>query len=314
MTKTIEISLKDSEMNGTKIAHLSNRIARVYVIPRKKIEFLGSRKELTEPALYFLFDEDRTTVYIGECENAQARISQHDAGKDFWDTVVICNTSDSGFDKADVKFLESVAIQRAIEVGRLDVQNKTSPAINNLKEFKREANLELFEDFELLLATLGFNVFTPQNDSALARKVTPKIKDVKERDDRDFDTIICPTSGKGRENAFEKKQAWWAVRIWKGRLNKFKYVGLYESAPVSAIRCYAKIVRIEPFADEPGKYIIHHDGNIVELEHPVALGDNPELSLYGPRYYKLSDIKSSTTMAELTDKTFGSNYSRQHSE
>lgn len=301
-TRTIEISLKDADLDGVKIANLSNRVARIYVVPRTKLPFLDSRPELKTPALYFLFDEERTEVYIGECENAQSRITQHDASKEFWSTAVICVSVDYGLDKADVKFLEAYAIQKAGDIGRLNVQNRTNPPENHLKEFKREAVLELFEDFELLLTTLGYTLFEKFEDTTrIAKPESVKV----ERDVREFDTIVCPSSGSGRVDAFEAKNAWWAVRIWKGNLAKLKYVGLYEAAPVSAIRCYAKITKIEPYPDEPRKYIIHHDGTIIDLEHPVVLGDNPELSLYGPRYYKLADIKSSNTLQELTDKAFG---------
>ena len=306
-TKTIQIFLKDAEKDGIKIADLSNRVARVYVVPRAKLSFVNSRPELAGPALYMLFDEERTTVYLGECENVQARIAQHQASKDFWSTVVICLTADGGLDKADVKFLESFAVQKAVEIGRFNVQNRTAPALNNLKEFKREANLELFEDFELLLTTLGYDLFEPLEE--VSGEPTPaRAKPTAREDEREFDTIICPSTGDGPEEAFRKKSAWWAVRIGRANIPKLKYVGLYEAAPVSAIRYYAKIVKIEPHADNPAKYIIHHDGNINELTNHVILGDNPELSLYGPRYFKLDDIRNSKTMAELTDRAFGSDY------
>jgi hypothetical protein len=81
---------------------------------------------------------------------------------------------------------------------------------------------------------------------------------------------------------------------------------LYEASPVSAIRYYAKITKIEEIPNKPGKYIIYHNGDVKELDDPVVLGDTPQLALFGPRYFQLEDIKSSSTMAELTEKAFGS--------
>ena len=84
--------------------------------------------------------------------------------KSFWKWAVICVAFGEGMDKADVKFLESHAVNKAIEVGRFEVQNKTSPNKNNLGEFKQASIIDLFGDFELLISTLGFNVFEPLRD------------------------------------------------------------------------------------------------------------------------------------------------------
>lgn len=308
-SRTIQIFLKDSDTDGVKIANLSNAVARVYVVPKDRIDFVQTRSELSTPALYMLFDDERSSVYIGESENFKHRVVSHLMNKSFWKWAVICIAYGEGMDKADVKFLESHAINKAIEIGRFEVQNKTSPNLNNLGEFKQATIIDLFGDFELLISTLGFNLFEPlREDTTSSPQAVKKIKE--EKDLREFDTIIGPATGDGRVEAFEKKNAWWAVRIGQNNIPKLKYVGLYEAAPISAIRFYARIKKIEPYENAPGKYIIHHDGKIVELENPVTLGENPELALYGPRYYKLEDILKSKTMAELTDRTFGSNYSK----
>lgn len=306
-SKTIQIFLKDSDPNGVKIAELSVSTAKVYVIPRDKLKYCSSRNDLQTPSLYMLFDDERTSVYIGECENFAERIVNHDKNKDFWSWALVVVSSDSNLDKADVKFLESYAVQKALEIGRFEVQNKALPNSNNLHEFKQETILDFFDDVELLISTLGFNIFEPLKDESPEENFPVK-KSSTSNDSREFDTIVCPSTGDGLNRAFIKENAWWAVRIGKSNIKRLKYVALYEGSPISAIRYYAKITKIEPFEDKPGKYIIHHDGNIKQFEKPIDLGDTPQLALFGPRYYKLEDILSSKNMAELTNKTFGSNY------
>lgn len=306
--KTIQIFLKDSDPNGVKIAELSVSTAKVYVIPRSQILFANTRQDLNSPALYMLFDDERTSVYIGECENFVHRIKSHEVHKDFWQWAVVVVSSNNSIDKADVKFLESYAVMRAIEIGRFEVQNRTNPNQNNLHEFKQETILDFFDDVELLVSTLGFNLFEPLKDETEDVVATEELKNISNNSDREYDTIVGPCKGEGRIKAFEEKNAWWAVRIGQSNIPKLKYVALYESAPISAIRYYAKITKIEPYEGKPGKYIIYHDGNIQKLENPVVLGDTPQLALYGPRYYKLDDILSSKNMAELTNKAFGSSY------
>jgi len=307
-SKTIQIFLKDSDPNGIKIAELSVSTAKVYVIPRKDIDFVNTRQDLNTPALYMLFDDERTSVYIGECENFNHRIKSHEINKDFWEWAVVVVSSNGTLDKADVKFLESYAVMKAVEIGRFEVQNRTNPNKNRLHEFKQETILDFFDDVELLISTLGFNLFEPLKEDTELKTTDTNIKKVVAPNVRAYDTIVCPSTGQGLEDAFKKKNAWWAVKIGQTNIEKLKYVALYEGVPISAIRYYAKIVKIEPFNDKPGKYIIYHDGNIIELEKPIILGKTPQLSLYGPRYYKLEDIKSSSSLAELTNKTFGSDY------
>jgi hypothetical protein len=307
-SKTIQIFLKDSDPQGIKIAELTNSIAKVYVIPRDKMSFSQSRVDLDAPALYFLFDDERTSVYIGECESFVSRVKNHEVNKDFWHTAVVVTGNGAGLDKAEVKFLESHAVMKALEAGRYEVQNRTNPNKNNLHEFRLAAILDFFEDAILLLSSLGFNLFDPLDRTTPSTSPSKPIVKEHKVEVRDYDTVVCPATGDGLERAFKAKNAWWAIRIGQNNIKKLKYVSIYEAAPISAIRYYAKITKIEPYAELPGKYIIYHDGNIVEFEHHIGTGDTPQLSPYGPRYYKLEDMLSSRNLAELTDKTYGSNY------
>jgi hypothetical protein len=306
-SKTIQIFLKDADPDGIKIVELSNSVAKVFVVPRRELDFVKTRSELTQPALYMLFDDERTSVYIGECDNFVHRVKDHEARKDFWQWAIICVSQSGSLNKAVVKYLEYYAVQKAIEINRFSMQNRNAPAENSLHEFDQATALDYFADIELLTAALGYNVFEPRKDESTA-EAEPKEKQLVSQDQRLYDTIVSPCSGDGFQRAFVDKNAWWAVRIGQPAQSKLKYVALYESAPVSAIRAYAKITKIEPMPNEPGRYIIYHDGNINYLEQPVVLGENTNLSLQGSRYYLLSDILSSKTIGELTNKAFGTNF------
>lgn len=307
-SKTIQIFLKDADSDGVKIAELSNSAAKVFVIPRNEISFAKTRKELAQPALYMLFDDERTSVYIGECDNFVQRIKDHEARKNFWQWAVICVSQSGSLNKAVVKYLEHFAMQKAIEINRFAMQNRNAPTENSLHEFDQATALDYFADIELLTAALGYNVFEPRKDESMAQ-AEPVEKQLVSHDQRSFDTIVSPCSGDGFQEAFVGKNAWWAVRIGQPAQASLKYLALYEVAPISAIRAYAKITYIEPMPDEPGRYKIHHDGNIHYLDSPVVLGENSNLSLQGSRYYLLKDIMASKTIGELTNKSFGTNFS-----
>ena len=311
-SRTIQIFLKDADPNGIKIAELGSSIAQVYVIPRDKLSFIAKRPELSSPGIYLLFDDDRTSVYIGESENFATRIKGHDASKDFWHWALVAISKDKSLDKADVKFLEHHIIAKAINAGRMDVRNVNVPNQTSLHEFKEADVMGFFDDIELLISTLGFNIFEPHKD--ILKPIVDKKSEHNYRasdpaSGRKFDTIVCPANSSlfVRQTFFDHSR-WHAVRIGRDKIDKIKYVALYEAAPESKIRYYANVTKIEPNDEYPNKYTIHHDGKIIELDRHVALGEHHQLSLQGPRYFCITDIESSKTLKELTDRAFGGDY------
>jgi hypothetical protein len=299
-TQTIQIHLP-GEYEGVNVAYLANSVAHVYVLPREHVAYARGREDLATPALYLLFDDERSSVYIGECENFNHRVIDHEAKKSFWQWAIVCVASSGGLNKAEVKYLEAHAIAIAIAAGRYEVLNKTSPVLNNLDEFRITTLLDYFDDVTLLIKSLGYDVFesvkVPEVSTAL--ESLPTIKE-----ERLYDTIVCPGDTAGYQEAFVQENAWWAPRIGKDSLDKLKYIAIYETSPISAIRAYAHITKIEPIMDKPGKYKIFHDGNIKKIEHPVELGSNLNLALRSPKYYLLEHIKDSKTLLELTSHSF----------
>jgi hypothetical protein len=157
--RTITIFLATGNPNGIKKLEISNRIIRAYVMPRLRIAEAKEHTDLTQPALYILFDKEATKAYIGESENFYERIKSHDQGKDFWDVAVAFIAKDKSLEKGDIKYLESLAVEKSKDAGRIETANKTIPPRNNLHEFKVPTILEFFNDVSLLTATLGFPIF-----------------------------------------------------------------------------------------------------------------------------------------------------------
>lgn len=55
------------------------------------------------------------------------------------------------------------------------------------------------------------------------------------------DTIVCPAREDGFKEAFLDKSAWWAIRLSPSLIPQLKWIAMYESKPVSAIRWIGKI-------------------------------------------------------------------------
>ncbi len=159
--KTITIHLPSGDPTGIKIAELSNRIIRGYVLPREKLAEAKLFEELSKPALYILVSKDGEHAYIGETENFLSRISTHgsDTEKDYWDLVLVFVAKDSSLEKSDVGYLEAIAVAQAKEAAKCEIHNRTIPTKNNLHQFKVSSIEEFFQDVSLLSSALGYPVF-----------------------------------------------------------------------------------------------------------------------------------------------------------
>lgn len=160
-SKTITIFLPTGNPSGVKEVELSNRTLTAVLIPRALLKDVRDIPVLEYPSLYILCERHGEQIYIGEAENFLQRSSHHIAHKDFWDTVVIFATQNNSLEKGDIKYLESLAIERGHEAKRYQLLNKTIPKRNTLHKFKQSTIEELFEDIRLLIAALGYPIFEP---------------------------------------------------------------------------------------------------------------------------------------------------------
>ncbi len=160
--KTITTYLIDANPQGIKSVFISNRICQCLAIPRGLLKEAGKRLELKRPSLYLLLG-DENLAYIGETENFLNRIDDHNSKKDFWNEAIVFSAKDESLNKADVKYLEYLAIQQAgkAKIYNLD-ENKTSPAKPSMSEHQRDTVIEFFQDVQILSSFLGYRLFEEQ--------------------------------------------------------------------------------------------------------------------------------------------------------
>lgn len=161
--RTISIFIPDGNPRSIKICDIKDSIVKAIFVPRNKLEDAFQRSELQEPGVYFLFGiEDeigKPRVYIGEAENLQTRLKQHNIGKDFWNTAICFVSEKRNINKAHVKHLESHCCELAKQINKCTVENSTSPTQSSLTEQDIDFVLSFFDDMKILIATLGFPIF-----------------------------------------------------------------------------------------------------------------------------------------------------------
>lgn len=171
--KTLITYLVAGDSFGVKTIELSNWIGKWIIIPRAKLSEIKTRAEVQSPAIYFLFGKNlhqQNVVYIGEAENLYSRLSSHDSKKDFWELVVAFVSKDNNLTKADIKYLEARAVEKAKQAKVFLLENSATPQLNNLPEYQRDTMEDFLDNIELLISFLGFPILTEVKVSRLEAK------------------------------------------------------------------------------------------------------------------------------------------------
>lgn len=165
--RSIRLFLVDGTPNGLLTAEIMNWTGHVLTGPRSKLSELVQRPECGRTGIYFLVGPDpenslRPLVYIGESDDVGTRLKQHNrpeerGGKDFWEKVCLVTSKDQNLTKAHVKYLESLLIQNAGQVGRCKLINGTAHEYINLPESDRADMAFFMEQIRTVLPVLGFD-------------------------------------------------------------------------------------------------------------------------------------------------------------
>lgn len=168
MGKTITTYLIDGNPQGTRYATIDICTCKMYIIPRADIGIVKTRKELSQSALYILLlgDNEQGTpmAYIGECANFAKRIRGHN--KKSWEHVLVFIADNNVINKADVKYLEYLAIAACRQTKEYDLpENRQTPSIEDLGLTEPQENINnlFFDAIKTLTVFSGYNIFNEIN-------------------------------------------------------------------------------------------------------------------------------------------------------
>lgn len=169
--RSIRLFLVDGTPNGLLTAEIMNWTGHVLTGPRSRLAELVQRSECGRTGVYFLVGPDpennlRSKVYIGESDDVAKRLKQHNrpeasegsaGGKDFWEKVCLVTSKDQNLTKTHVKYLESLLIGIANNVGRCELINGTAHDYSSLPESDRADMAFFLEQIRTVLPVLGFD-------------------------------------------------------------------------------------------------------------------------------------------------------------
>lgn len=163
--RLIQTYLPDGSLEGIKVIEISESPIKAFVVPRIKLNEVKKRSEINQPSLYLLINSSDNQLYIGESENFYHRVKNHDQSKDFWDLAIAIVSNTNSLEKSDVKYLESLAVEKAQATAAMKVLNRTVPSRNNVHEFKVHTLEKILEDTALVAESLGFSIFASKKDA-----------------------------------------------------------------------------------------------------------------------------------------------------
>lgn len=302
---TIRIFVPDGDPEGVRLIDRMNWTGHGVVFPRAKWPEVRGRAEMLRTGVYILVgygdsDDGLPTLYIGQADGVRARIESHYGTKDFWDWAAVFTSTSGGLNRAHVTWLEHALVRRAQQAGRCRLDNGNTPQEPALSEAEKADTEGFLKEILQILPLVGLRAFefpkavaVPQardpGDAAALAKPADAV--------RTPDTIIVPAQKEGFEKAFLGENAWYAIRIAGGMLDKIKYVAGYQTNPVSAITHYAPVDRIEPYGEE-GKYKLIFSEPAKPIG-PIPFGDAPLGMMQGPRYTSFAKLQTAKTIKDL---------------
>ena len=152
----------------------------LYSCPRDKLDELLNDDSIDKVGVYLLLSN--TQVYVGQATDLKSRIKQHKLSKDWWERVILLTSKKDELNQSHITYLEATLIQRAIDCGTSDIENKTKGNKHNLDRYEMKLLDQFLDEAYFVLELIGVTVFTKGNNKKQSPKtVLPPIQDSTEK-------------------------------------------------------------------------------------------------------------------------------------
>ena len=281
---TIHIFVANGDPEGVRLVDRMNWTGVGVVFPREQWkDVCKSRPELGRTGVYVLVgykegDEDLPTLYVGEGDVVANRIESHAQTKEFWEQGYVFTTSNNGLNKAHVRWSERELIQQAKKAGRSKLHNGIAPPEPPLSEAERADKRAFLREILQILPIMGLRAFEEPRPVAsphtpAAQEATIGMASPTALGDTVDDVVIVPAQEEGFKAVFMGEKRWRAIHIAGGKLQRIRYIAVYQTKPVSAVTHYAAVEKIEPYG-EGGKYQLIFSAPPIEVG-PIPFGNAP---------------------------------------
>ena len=291
---------------------------KVIAFPRNKWNEISSKDhEFDQSGVYILIGSDEEAdaedteilrIYVGQGGSVLNRINDHIQNKAFWDRGVVFVSNGDILNRAHITWIESRLIRRASEVGFCTLDNGNVPQEPKLAEPDKADIQSFYNEILRILPLVNIHAFEDSkvvaNPGGDKRGITSLSKP---SGDNDM-VVVVPANvrnvdGEKRfRSAFlgeneREEHCWFQIRIHSSRLDKIKYIAVYQSSPHSAVTHFAPVDRIESYGDS-GKYKLVFAEPASKMAEPIT-NNREGIAPRGPFYTTLSKLKSAKTLADI---------------
>ena len=167
--KIINMLLYDGTLDGVLRIEDSNwNAGELFSSPRESVSELIETGACNKYGVYMLISTDM--VYIGQSSDLAKRVTQHIAGKDWWSSVIILTTKDDSLNHSDIDYLENVLIQKALDIKKLDCDNKKSGNPPKVDVFRKVFLGQYLEEALFLMQLIGVKIFVQEKKQRRSKK------------------------------------------------------------------------------------------------------------------------------------------------
>ncbi len=157
-------------------------------------------------------EDELPTVYVGEGDVIRNRIDSPFQNKDFWSRAIVFTASNNSLNKAHVKWLEYVLVNRAAETKQCILDNGTEPQEPGLSEAERSDTQGFLREILQILPLVGLRAFEvpkpvvqPRREAAIPKPASST----------EFNTVIVPAQQDGFGKVFLGENCWYAIwHLW----------------------------------------------------------------------------------------------------
>jgi hypothetical protein len=279
-------------------ASVFNWTGHILQSPRTKIVDALKRDEARYTGIYLLIGESNGNrrIYVGEAEDVSVRIRDHDAKKEWWETVIIVTTSANNLNKAHVRYLESRLCEIAKSVGRFELDNGNNPQGSKLSEAEKASMEEFLHYLLMVLPALQIDAFL-QNKRPTSVSQATTLKPIEVKSDTPHFELQNQKHGVHATaivygNEFIVQKGSTAKREWTEMSNKY-------------LPLHAELVKSGILAQHSdGKLLVFTENYAFTSPSPAASVINA-CSMNGPKSWKVKGQK--TTYQEWEQEQLNKN-------
>ena len=235
MAKVFQILVPDNTL-VSRIIMCENQVTELFVIDRADKKFVSDySNDLNKPALYILVNRDKRQLYVGETDDSNKRLRNHEA-KDFWTEAIVFHSTTDTLSTTEVKWLEAKTYEALKELGYYDLsENKQVPQQPPLKRNQIYTLEPIFEEAKNYICAAGFDIFLKKKveDEAPQPQESTKTETVEQNN-----VWLLPSSRKrfNLEACFaEYGEVYWRISSNFKRIAKGDRGYVYSSNPDKAI-------------------------------------------------------------------------------